>query len=409
MPATSSRLERRTRTLVAALVGAAVLAACGAGSPAPTESSKSPQQVVRDAAAAIRSVQSFHVSGSMTSGTVSMGINLRIENPQTFAGSLTVMGATGQIVIVDGASYVSGEAFITKIAGAQVGQLIGNQWAKLPAASAASLEADLQSFVDTSKFADCLDSSGAATKLTDAIAMYNGASVIAVTGGDTILEVADQATPYPMRLSVSGSTGLLVSTATCSPGGSTSSSSTASTGTLNFDHWGSSFSITAPKTFLTAPSSTPNPTPTATGVPTSFHYTDPQGRWSATFAGPPVYQATTEQAANGTSLPYLYAEYASVGVDQVVSVLLIGSNATFDFTAALNGVATGVSGTVISHSLGRFRGYSSIVGIISAPIGFIEYRMVRIGGVVYSVSTLGSKNPPPDFAQFIAGVKFTPH
>ena len=407
MPATSSRLERRTRILVAALVGAATLAACGAGSPAPTESSKSPQQVVRDAAAAIRKVQSFHVSGSMTSGTVTMGMNLRIENPQTFAGSLTVLGATGQVVIVDGASYVSGEDFITKIAGAQVGQLIGNKWAKLPAASAASLEADLQSFVDTSKFADCLDSSGAATKLTDAIAMYNGASVIAVTGGDTILEVADQATPYPMRLSVSGSTGLLVSTATCSPDPSTSSA--ASTGTLNFDHWGSTFSVTAPKTFLTAPSSTPNPTPTATGVPTSFHYTDPQGRWSATFAGPPVYQATTEQAANGSSVPYLYAEYASVGVDQLVSVLLIGSNATFDFTAALNGVATAASGTVISHSLGRFRGYSSIVGIISAPIGFIEYRIVRIGGVVYSISTLGSKNPPPDFARFIAGVKLTPH
>ena len=407
MPATSSRLERRTRILVAALVGATTLAACGAGSPAPTESSKSPQQVVRDAAAAIRKVQSFHVSGSMTSGTVTMGMNLRIENPQTFAGSLTVLGATGQVVIVDGASYVSGEDFITKIAGAQVGQLIGDKWAKLPAASAASLEADLQSFVDTSKFADCLDSSGAATKLTDAIAMYNGASVIAVTGGDTILEVADEATPYPMRLSVSGSTGLLVSTATCSPDPSTSSA--ASTGTLNFDHWGSTFSVTAPKTFLTAPSSTPNPTPTATGVPTSFHYTDPQGRWSATFAGPPVYQATTEQAANGSSVPYLYAEYASVGVDQLVSVLLIGSSATFDFTAALNGVATAASGTVISHSLGRFRGYSSIVGIISAPIGFIEYRIVRIGGVVYSISTLGSKNPPPDFARFIAGVKLTPH
>ena len=407
MPATSSRLERRTRILVAALVGATALAACGAGSPTPTESSKSPQQVVHDTAAAIRKVQSFHVSGSMTSGTVTMGMNLRIENPQTFAGSLTVLGATGQVVIVDGASYVSGEDFITKIAGAQVGQLIGDKWARLPAASASSLEADLQSFVDTSKFADCLDSSGASTKLTDAVAMYNGASVIAVTGGDTILEVADQATPYPMRLSVSGSTGLLVSTPTCAPDPSTSSA--ASTGILNFDHWGNTFTVTAPKTFLTAPSSTPNPTPTATGVPTSFHYTDPQGRWSATFAGPPVYQATTERAANGSSVPYLYAEYASVGVDQLVSVVLIGSNGTFDFTAALNGVATGASGTVIFRSLGRFRGYSSIVGIISSPIGFIEYRMVRIGGVVYSISTLGSKNPPPDFAPFIAGVKLTPH
>ena len=312
-------------------------------------------------------------------------------------------------MIVEGASYISGESFFTKFAGAQAGQLIGSRWAKLPAASAASLESGLQAFADTSKFADCLTSSGTATKLTDAVASYKGAPVIAVTGGDTILEVADEATPYPMRLSVTGSTGLLVSTTSCSPNGSSTAGSSTSDGTLNFDHWGSNFTITAPKAFISAPSSTPRPSPTPAAIPTSFHYTDPQGRWSATFAGPPAYTTTTAPSSSGMSIPYQLAEYASVSIDEWVGVLVVGSSASIDLSGTLNEDATAVSGKVLSHTSGRFRGYSSVLGVISASVGFIELRLVRVGGVVYEIGTLERTNPPPDFAGFIAGVRLTPH
>ena len=409
MPGTSSRLEHRTRLLIAALTGTTMLAACGAAGATPTESSKSPQQVMRDTATAIRSVRSFHMSGSIGSGTSALGLDLRIENADTMSGTLTLQGATAQLVIVDGASYISGESFFTKFAGAAAGQLIGNKWAKLPATSAASLESGLQAFADTSKFADCLTSSGTATKLTAAVASYNGASVIAVTGGDTILEVADQATPYPMRLSVTGSTGLLVSTTPCSPDGSSTAGSAAPHGTLNFDHWGSNFTITAPKAFIAAPSSTSTPSPTPTAIPTSFHYTDPQARWSATFAGPPAYTTTTAHSSTSKAVPYQLAEYASVTIDQWVGVLLVGSSASIDLTGTLSEDATAVSGTVLSHTSGRFRGYSSALGIISATAGFIELRLVRVGGVVYEIGTLERTNPPPDFAGFIAGVRLTPH
>jgi len=407
MPGTSSRLESRARILVAALLGAVILGACGAGGATPVEGSKSPQQVVRDAAGAVRGVQSFHVSGTLTGGTLTLGIDLRVDNPDTISGTMTMDGATAQFIIVDGATYLSGESFFTKFAGTAAGQLIGNQWAKLPVASATSLESSLDGFVDTAKFADCLDGSIGTTKLTDATATYSGASVVAVTGGDTIVEVADSGTPYPLRVSVTGPTGLLEGASACSSTGAPSSTpAVVTTGTLNFDHWGSTFTITAPARFITAPATTP--TPAATGVPTSFHYSDPQARWSATFAGPPVYTATTVQSPAGT-IPYLYAEYASPGIDQLVGVYLLKRGTTYDLAKAIDGIATGFSGKMISQSLGNFRGDSSILGVVSTSIGFIKVRIVRTSTVVYIISTLGQTNPPSDFAGFIAGVRLTPH
>jgi hypothetical protein len=408
MPGTSSQLEhRRTGILIAALLTATLASACGSAGAAagPTaESSKSPAQVIHDAAAAIRSLHSFHMSGTITSGSSTLGIDLRVQDPGTIAGSLTYQGATAQILIVDGASYISGQGFFTQFAGAAAGQLIGSRWAELPTTSASGLETGLDSFANTTKFADCLDSSATATKLTKATATYNGASVVAVTGGDTIVEVANAGAPYPMRLSVAGSNGLLVSTATCSPSGTLGSTGTAPAGTLTFDHWGSTFSIVRPTSFIAVPTPAPNPAKTTGAV----HYTDPQRRWSATFAGQPKYTATTEASPEG-NLPYLYAEYASFDVDQLVAVLLIKPASTFDLTAALNSLATGFSGTVVSYTSGTFRGYKSIEGVISATIGYIKCRIVRAGAVVYIIATVGPVNPPSDYAGFVATVRLTPH
>jgi hypothetical protein len=408
MPRTSSHVQhRRAGVLLAVLAGTTVVSACGSagtGSAPPVEGNKSPVQVIHDAAAAIRSIHSFHMSGTITSGSSTVGIDLRVEDPGTIAGSLTYQGATAQILIVNGRSYLSGQSFFTLFAGAAAGQLIGNQWAEIPAASASGLETGLDSFADTTKFANCLDSSATATKLTKATASYNGAPVVAVTGGDTIVEVADAGAPYPMRLSVSGSTGLLISTSPCSAqSAAASSTTTAPSGTLTFDHWGSTFSIVAPKSFIAEPARAPAPATT-----TAVHYTDPQHRWSATFAGKPTYTATTQASAEG-NVPYMYAEYASFDVDQIVGVVLLKPASTYNFTVGLQGLATAFSGKVVSEVSGVFRGYSSIEGVISASIGYIKCRIVRAGAVVYIVATVGPANPPSDYAGFIAALRLTPH
>lgn len=150
---------------------------------------------------------------------------------------------------------------------------------------------------------------------------------------------------------------------------------------------------------------TPAPAPTTTSA---VHYTDPQRRWTATFAGQPKYTATTEVSPEG-NLPYLYAEYASFDVDQLVAVLLLKPASTFDLTAALNGLATGFSGSVVSNVSGTFRGYKSVEGVISASIGYIKCRVVRAGAVIYIIGTVGPVNPPSDYAGFVASVRLTPH
>ncbi len=158
-------------------------------------------------------------------------------------------------------------------------------------------------------------------------------------------------------------------------------------------------------------SSTNSPGLTGVGssaTPSGVLYTDPQGRWSATFAGEPKYTSTTQNSAQG-KIPYLFAEYAAGDVDQFVGVLLIEPLSTFDFSKALQGVATGFNGTVETNEPETFRGYGAVKGVISARTGFFECELVRSGGVVYIMGTAGTDDPPADFAGFLASVTLMPH
>lgn len=92
-----------------------------------------------------------------------------------------------------------------------------------------------------------------------------------------------------------------------------------------------------------------------------------------------------------------------------MGVLLIEPLSTFDFTKALQGVATGFNGTIETNQPGTFRGYSAVDGVISADTGFFECEIVRSGGVVYIMGTAGTDDPPADFAGFLASVTLTPH
>ena len=73
MPRTSGHVQhRRAGVLLAVLAGTTLVSACGSsgtGSAPPVEGNKSPVQVIHDAAAALRSLHSFHMSGTITSGS----------------------------------------------------------------------------------------------------------------------------------------------------------------------------------------------------------------------------------------------------------------------------------------------------------------------------------------------------
>jgi hypothetical protein len=152
-----------------------------------------------------------------------------------------------------------------------------------------------------------------------------------------------------------------------------------------------------------SPSPSPSPSP-ASGVA----YTDPQGRWTATFAGTPSYHSTTTSTAGGP-VPYMYAEYTGPDADQVVGVLLLPAGSTFDLAKGLTGLASSESGTVVSSQTGTFDGFASLEGVVNIPSGVLKCQVVRVGLVIYLFGTVGPVNPPSDYAAFVASIRLTPH
>jgi hypothetical protein len=406
MPAVSSTLaRRRAAALMAGLVAAGLVAACGATPvPASTESTKSALQVVRDAATAIQNVDSFRISGTVTTkGVPSVAFDMKVEGSDAMTGTLTLLGATGHFITIDGDAYLQGEDFFAEADGAAAAAKLGNSWVALTPTNAASFVAGFSGFTDLTTLADCMVTSASATKLSKTVTKLNGASVVAVKGGDSTLDVANNGTPYPLRLVVSGTgDGLLTSTAACAPSGSTAADAATSFGTITFTDWGDQFSVAAPQTFIAAP--TPTPVPQA--APVVYH--DPQGRWSATFPATPQYTATSEPTVEG-NIPYLFAEYVSFDVDEFVGVWLLKPGSTFSLSGALNGFATGLHGTVVSGVSKEFRGYQAEEGVVSSTAGYVKTWLVRAGAVVYVIATVGPDNPPSDFAGFVNSVKLTPH
>jgi hypothetical protein len=405
MPATlMQRGLPRASAVIAALLCSSAVAACGAA-PVSAESSKSAEQIVRDSAFAVQRVSSFQISGSLAiSGVRTVGFNLRIDGSDSMVGSLTLLGATGQFVAIDGASYLRGEDFFAAADGAAAALQIGDQWVELPSASTTSFEHGFSGFVHTTTFAACMVDSAIATRLSATTTTLNGAPAVSIRGGDTTMVVANTSRPFPLRIVLSGAeVGLLDTSPACSSLGSSAAAGATATGTINFADWGGRFAIAAPPTFIAAPTAAPAPSATQGVV-----YTDPQGRWRATFASEPTYTATTQPSPEG-NLPYLYAEYAGYDVDELVGVTLLKPESTFNFSKALNGVATGLHGTIVSSVTERFRGYQAIEGVISTAGGFFKGWIIRAGAVIYILGTLGPVNPPSDFAGFVGSLTLTPH
>ncbi len=400
MGMTAHRLRiRRGGALVAITLVTSLIAACGASA----EGSKSPAQIVKDAANAARSVHSYHLVGSISeSGAAAIALDVRSNGAGAMSGSVTISSATAQFIAVNGQLYLQGQQFFTTAVGPQFGLVAGNQWVKAPAAMESSFVSSFSAFTDTTKFADCLASSSVGLSLSAKTTTLNGASVVAVTGGDVILDVADSGTPYPLRATFDGKSGLFSSTAACSPTGSAATNETSLTGSLTFENWGSAFSVAAPTASINLPSAAPAP------VATTVVYKDPQGRWTATFAGTPTYKSTMASSPEGT-LPYMYAEYSGADVDQLVSVLLIRPGSSYDLAGGFKAIAKALGGTVVSLVADTFRGYRSVEGVFSTGTGFYELRMVAAGAVIYSLGTYGPVNPPADYAAFMAAVKLTPH
>lgn len=218
------------------------LVACGA-----SETDKTPSQILQDASAALKSVTTYHLSGTGQSSGSTVKFDLRVGGPGAASGSLTMGGSTAHIVVVQGAAYLQGRNFWQQVAGSQAASFFGDNWVKVPGTASSDLTQSFSGLTDVKTLGGCLVKGFSNVSLSKSAATVNGQSVVALQAPALTMNFASSGPTYLVQVKSTGST---PSFDACMSGSSSSSSSstpvTGSGGTINFDSWGSSITITPP-------------------------------------------------------------------------------------------------------------------------------------------------------------------
>ena len=173
--------------------------------------------------AAADSATSAHVAGSIVSGGSPITLNLDVAS-NGGRGQLALNGLGFELIQTGGTVYIKGSsAFYRHIGGAAAAQLLQGKWLKAPATTPEF--ASISSLTDLHRLVDAtLASHG--TLVKTATTTVAGKSVVGVTDqsqGGT-LYVATTGKPYPVQIAKGGAGG----------------------GTLTFDRWNQTVSITPP-------------------------------------------------------------------------------------------------------------------------------------------------------------------
>jgi hypothetical protein len=215
---------RRLLPALVVLVLAVASAGCGGGTKGNGEATKTANQVVADAKAAAVSAKAVHVAGAITDAGQALTLDITIVKGEGGQGTMSESGLKFDIIRVGNKAYIKGSrAFLRKFAGAAGAQLLRGKW--LQGSATTGDLAALAPLTDiTQLFNGALGSHG---KLENAgETEFKGQKVVAIkdtTEGGT-LYVASTGTPYPVAI-VGGK----------------------DQGTITFDKWNDTVSITAPK------------------------------------------------------------------------------------------------------------------------------------------------------------------
>ena len=211
------------------LVAAGLLVAgCGGHSKSASsngEASKSADTVLADAKAAADGASSAHVSGSISSAGTPITIDLSMGGGKA-KGSMSTNGLEFDLVRIGETAYIKGsDDFYKHFAGAAVAQLLHGKWLKASIVSGryASLAPLTSISVLFGKVA-----SNHGKLANDGSKTFNGQKVVEIrdTSDNSKLYVAATGKPYPVAI----------------VGGKKNQS-----GTINFDDWNKSLSVSAPK------------------------------------------------------------------------------------------------------------------------------------------------------------------
>jgi hypothetical protein len=227
-------MQKMTRTAAAgALLGSLILAACGSSSSGSSgggsgESSKDPQTILNDAVAAIKAAKDAHLKGSASGNGLDGDIGGGNYNGTVSAGGTTY----DVVVLADSSGDVSKDKVFIKAAAsvwaaaassAAAGSCLGDKWIEMDSAAnpglsdnpgatqvasgAQSIATGVASFADLGKFATGLTTS-AGTISKGSVQSINGQDAVELKNSSGSLFVANDGTPYVLRLTGSNSTQL---------------------------------------------------------------------------------------------------------------------------------------------------------------------------------------------------------
>jgi hypothetical protein len=240
-------MRARSLSLLGAGLAAALwVAACGdtsgTATPAPAggESSKDATTIFNDAVAAMKMAHDVHLKGPLGTAAIDADVG-----GGDFNGSFTLQGGRYDVVFIAGAGgdptaakvfiRAAGSVWAAAASSPLTGVCLGDRWLQLDAAVASSSSTVAQgasqiatavaALGDLTRLATALGQSpGALTK--GAVSQINGAAAVQVTSASgNAMFVANQGTPYPLR--ISGATNGLP-------------------GAIDFTQWNSGVSFSAP-------------------------------------------------------------------------------------------------------------------------------------------------------------------
>lgn len=145
------------RTLALTGTAALLLTACGSGSPddaastpTPTEDPRTGEEVVEDAAAALRDAGAFRAQGSLTQDGTESGIDMQFQDDGS-QGTLTLDGQDIELLVVGEEAYaMAGAAFWASFGTPEAfAEQIAGRWLLLPDQAAGDLgPIALDGFID---------------------------------------------------------------------------------------------------------------------------------------------------------------------------------------------------------------------------------------------------------------------
>ena len=236
------------------LVAGLLMSACGGTG----EAGKSADQILADAAAALRSAKSFHLdvsqSGTSSSSNGGLGnvtVAVDVVAGQGASAAIKAGSIAAKLVISGGKVYLQGKDFWSKFAGVQAANLIGDRWVILPSGSTGL--SDLLMFSDTAKLATCLQLDHGTLSKGGTTTVAGQDAVILVDKGDKPgtspgkLYVATANPNYPLKSENSGATkpGTPPGGTQCT-GSSQSSDGSGGSSTISISEFNQTFTVKAP-------------------------------------------------------------------------------------------------------------------------------------------------------------------